>query len=89
MNFVIWLFVGALIGCVASLAMRSPARQGLMLNVVVGVLGALLTGWLVAPLLGLPTINDRVFSLAALLVSLGGALVLLALANLVWRGSFR
>lgn len=89
MNFVIWLAVGGLIGWAASFLMHAHAQESMALNTGVGVLGAVLTGWLVAPLLGLPTINDRVFGLAALLVALGGAVVLLAFVNLVWRGSLR
>jgi len=89
MNLVIWLFVGGILGWVASLIMRTDARQGLLLNVVVGVVGAMLGGWLISPLLGVGTINQNQFSLGALSVSLGGAVILLAAVNLIRSGSAR
>lgn len=89
MNLIVWLVVGGVIGWLASLIMRTDAQQGLLLNVVVGIVGAALSGWLVAPLLGMPTINDGVFSVGALLVSLVGAVILLAVVNLVRRGQAR
>jgi uncharacterized membrane protein YeaQ/YmgE (transglycosylase-associated protein family) len=89
MNLLIWLIVGGLIGWVASLIMRTDARQGMFLNVVVGVVGALLGGWLIAPLFGTATINQNDFSLSGLLVSLLGAVVLLAIVNLVTRRRVR
>lgn len=89
MNFIVWLIVGGLIGWVASLIMRTDAQQGVILNVVVGIVGALLGGWLLAPMLGTGTINSNDFSLAGLGVSLLGAVVLLAIVNLVRRGTTR
>lgn len=89
MNFIIWLVVGGLIGWLASVLMRTNDQQGIVLNVVVGVVGALLGGWLISPLVGVGTINQSNFSLPALLVSLVGAGILLAVVNLVRRGSVR
>ena len=89
MNFIIWLVIGGLIGWVASMIMKTDAQQGLLLNVVVGIVGAFVGGWLISPLLGIPTINQNAFSLPALLVSLVGAVILLAVVNLVRRGSAR
>jgi len=89
MNFIIWLVVGGLIGWVASLIMRTDAQQGLILNIVVGVVGAFLGGFLLAPLLGTGTINSNDFSIAGLGVSLLGAVILLAIVNLIRRGSSR
>ncbi|HEX9772949.1 MAG TPA: GlsB/YeaQ/YmgE family stress response membrane protein [Steroidobacteraceae bacterium] len=83
MNFIIWLFVGGVIGWLASLVMWTDARQGIVLNVVVGVVGALLGGWLLSPLLGAGSINQQDFSLLGLLVSFGGAVILLLVVNLV------
>lgn len=88
MNFLIWLIVGGIIGWLASLVMRTDARQGLFLNVVVGIVGALLAGWFIAPLLGVSTINETI-SGASILVSLVGAIVLLAIVNLIARGRVR
>jgi uncharacterized membrane protein YeaQ/YmgE (transglycosylase-associated protein family) len=89
MNFIIWLVVGGLIGWVASMIMRTDAQQGMILNVVVGIVGALLGGWLIAPMLGTGTINSNDFSLAGLGVSLLGAVILLAIVNLFRRGTPR
>lgn len=85
MNFIIWLVVGGLIGWVASIVMKTDAQQGMFLNVVVGVVGAMLGGWFLAPLFGTGTINQDNFSLPALLVSFLGAVALLAIVNLVFR----
>jgi uncharacterized membrane protein YeaQ/YmgE (transglycosylase-associated protein family) len=69
--------------------MRTDAQQGVILNVVVGVIGALLGGFLLAPMFGTGTINQNDFSLASLGVSLLGAVILLAIVNLVRRGTAR
>jgi uncharacterized membrane protein YeaQ/YmgE (transglycosylase-associated protein family) len=89
MNIIIWLVVGGLIGWVASIVMRTDGRQGLLLNVVVGIVGSLLGGWLLSPLVGISTINQSNFSLPGLLVSLTGAVILLAIVNLVQRRAVR
>jgi len=89
MNLIIWLVVGGLIGWVASKIMRTDAQQGVILNVIVGIIGAALGGWLVSPLIGVGTINEGVFSFGALLVSLVGAIILLAIVNLFRRGTPR
>jgi uncharacterized membrane protein YeaQ/YmgE (transglycosylase-associated protein family) len=89
MNLIIWLVIGGLLGWVASILMRTDAQQGILLNVIVGIVGALLGGWFISPLVGVPTINQGAFSLGALLVSLVGAVILLAIVNLVRRGTPR
>ena len=89
MNFIIWLIVGGVIGWIASMIMRTDAQQGMILNVVVGIVGSMLGGWLIAPLLGSATINQNDFSFTGLLASLLGAVILLAIVNLVRRGSVR
>lgn len=89
MNLIIWLVVGGLIGWLASLVMKTDAQQGVILNVVVGVVGAVLGGWLLSPLLGAGTLNQGDFSLLGLLVSFGGAIILLFVVNLFRRGTAR
>ena len=86
MNFIIWIVIGGLIGWAASIVMKTDAQQGVVLNVVVGIVGALVGGWLLAPLFGTGTINQNDFSLASLVVSLLGAIILLAAVNLLRRG---
>jgi uncharacterized membrane protein YeaQ/YmgE (transglycosylase-associated protein family) len=85
MNLIIWLVVGGIIGWVASLIMKTDAQQGLFLNVVVGIIGALIGGWLLSPLVGAGTLNQGDFSLPGLFVSLVGAVVLLFVVNLIRR----
>ena len=89
MNIIVWFLVGGLIGWLASVIMRTDAQQGVVLNVVVGIVGAALAGWLLSPILGVSTINQSNFSLGGLLVSLGGAVILLAIVNLIRRGAAR
>lgn len=89
MNFIIWLIVGGVIGWLASLLMKTDGQQGIILNVVVGIVGAMLGGWLISPMVGAGTINQDNFSLPALLVSFVGAAILLAIVNLFRRGSVR
>jgi len=84
-NFIVWLIVGAIIGWVASRLMGTNGQQGLILDIIVGIVGALLAGWFLTPLLGIGTINQGDFSLPALLVSLVGAIILLAVVRLVRR----
>ena len=89
MGFILWLIIGGAVGWLASLIMKRDASQGITLNVVVGIIGAMLGGWLLAPMFGTGTINQNDFSLAGLGVSLLGAIILLAIVNLVRRGSPR
>lgn len=89
MNFIIWIVIGGIIGWLASIVMRTNAQQGLFLNIVVGIVGALIGGWLISPLLGAATINQNDFSLSSLLVSFIGALILLAIVNFFRRGRAR
>lgn len=88
-NFIVWLIVGGIIGWVASLIMRTDGQQGIFLNIVVGIVGAALGGWLIAPLVGGGTINQGTFSIASLAISLLGAVILLAIVNLLRRGTPR
>lgn len=87
-NFIIWLVVGGVVGWLASLMMKTDAQQGLLLNIVVGIVGAALAGWVISPLVGIPSINEG-FSIGAFLVSLVGAVILLAIVNLFRRGAVR
>ena len=89
LNFIIWIIVGGILGWLASIVMRTDAQQGTLLNIIVGIVGALLAGWVLSPLFGISTINQGNFSLPALLVSLLGAVILLAIVNLFRRGRVR
>ncbi|MCU0492470.1 MAG: GlsB/YeaQ/YmgE family stress response membrane protein [Chloroflexaceae bacterium] len=89
-NFILWLLFGALVGWLASIIMRTDAQQGALLNIVVGIVGAFIGGF-VFNLFGFGggNINNNDFSIGSLLVSLVGAIILLAIVNLVRRGSVR
>jgi uncharacterized membrane protein YeaQ/YmgE (transglycosylase-associated protein family) len=85
MNILVWLVVGGLLGWAASAVMRT--QEGILLNVVVGVVGAALGGWLLSPIIGVSTINQNNFSLPSLLVSFLGAVMLLVLVSFIRRGT--
>ena len=87
MNILIWLIMGGIIGWLASVIMRT--QEGILLNIVVGIVGALIGGWLISPMVGAATINQGDLSLAGLGVSLLGAIILLAIVNLARGGRSR
>jgi uncharacterized membrane protein YeaQ/YmgE (transglycosylase-associated protein family) len=89
MNFIIWLIVGGVVGWIASMIMRTDGQQGIILNIVVGIVGAFVGGLLLSPLFGIGTINSSGLTLGTFLVSLGGAVILRAIVNLVRRGRAR
>ena len=89
MNFILWIIVGGILGWIGSIIMHTNAQQGLVLNIIVGIIGALVAGFLLTPLLGIGTINQSDFSLPSLLVSLVGAIILLAIVNLFRSGTVR
>jgi uncharacterized membrane protein YeaQ/YmgE (transglycosylase-associated protein family) len=88
MNLIVWLVIGGIVGWLASIIMKRDAQQGIILNVVVGIIGALLAGYVISPLVGVGTINSGL-SVGSFLVSLLGAVVLLAIVNLFTRGKTR
>lgn len=83
-SIIIWLVVGGICGWLASLIMRTDAQQGILLNIVVGIIGAVIAGWL----LGKGNLNNGI-SIETFLWSLVGAIILLAIVNLVTRGRLR
>jgi len=85
MNLLLWIIIGGILGWIASRMMGTDDQQGLLLNIVVGVVGAFIAGLLLSPLLGVGTINQSDFSLPSMLISLLGAVILLALVN-AFRG---
>ena len=85
MGIIVWLIVGGICGWLASLIMRTDAQQGIILNIVVGIVGAVIAGLI----LGRGNINESGLSVSTFLWSLLGAVILLAVVNLVRRGSVR
>jgi len=89
MGIILWLIIGGVVGWLASLVMRRDASQGILLNIVVGIVGSILGAWLIGPIVGAPSINSGEISFASLLVSFLGAVILLAIVNLITRRSVR
>jgi uncharacterized membrane protein YeaQ/YmgE (transglycosylase-associated protein family) len=78
-GIIIWLIVGGIIGWLASLIMRTDAQQGIILNIVVGIIGSIIAGLLFHPS----------GTLEGFLYSIVGAVILLAIVNLLSRGRLR
>jgi uncharacterized membrane protein YeaQ/YmgE (transglycosylase-associated protein family) len=89
MGLILALIIGGVIGWLASLVMRTDAQQGILLNVVVGIVGSLLGALLLAPLLGGGSLLSGALDLRSLLVAFLGAIILLAIVNLFRRGTVR
>ena len=81
-NFLIWIIVGAVLGWLASIIMKTNSRQGTIADIIVGIVGAFVAGFFLSPLFNVSTINEGNFSIPALLVSLGGAVIVLAISKL-------
>ena len=89
MTLIFVLIVGGIIGWLASIVMRTDGQQGILLNVVVGIVGAVLAGFIITPMIGGAPITSGAFDARSLLASFIGAVVLLAIVNLFRRGSVR
>lgn len=86
MGIIIWLIMGGLVGWVASMIMGTNGQQGILLNVVVGIVGAVIGGWLIGPLIGAGSINEGI-TVMSFVVSLLGAVILLGILRLFTRSS--
>jgi uncharacterized membrane protein YeaQ/YmgE (transglycosylase-associated protein family) len=84
MNLIIYLIAGAIVGYIASRIMRTNSQQGLLLDILVGVIGAFVAGYFISPLLGVGTINDAI-TIPTMLVTLLGSVVLLWVYKMVRR----
>ena len=82
MGIIIWLIIGGVVGWLASLIMKTDGQQGIILNVVVGIVGPVLAGWFISPMVGVGTINQGV-SIGSIVVSLIGAVILLFIVKLL------
>ncbi|MEL1251751.1 GlsB/YeaQ/YmgE family stress response membrane protein [Aurantiacibacter gilvus] len=88
MGWIVAIIVGGVIGWIASMIMARDASMGILWNIVVGLIGSLLGGWIGSTFLGIGA-TLTAFSLPGLLMSLIGAVVLLAIVNLIQRGRVR
>jgi len=84
MNIIIYLIAGAIVGYIASRIMHTNSQQGLILDIVVGIIGAFLAGYFISPLLGIGTINDAI-TLPTMLITLLGSIVLLWIVKMIRR----
>jgi uncharacterized membrane protein YeaQ/YmgE (transglycosylase-associated protein family) len=84
MNFLIYLAAGAVVGLVASRIMQTVSWQGLLIDIIVGIVGAFLAGYFVNPLLGIGTMNDAI-TIPSMLVTLAGSLVMIWIVKAVHR----
>ena len=85
MGLILWLVIGGVIGWLASIVMRTDAQQGIFLNIVVGIIGAFVGGLIFTG----GSINNQPLTIYTFLSSLLGAIILLAIVNLVRRGAVR
>lgn len=88
MGLIIWLIVGGIIGWLASMIMKTDGQQGILLNIVVGIIGAFIGGQFIAPLIGGST-SSAGFDVMGFIAALIGAIILLAIVNLFRRGRVR
>jgi len=84
-GFIVWIIVGGIVGWLASLIMRTDAQQGVLLNIVVGIVGAFIANLIFNG----GSINQAPLDVRAFIISLIGAIILLAIVNLVRRGRVR
>ena len=83
MGFIVFLIIGGLVGWLASKIMGTDAQQGVLLNVIIGIVGAILAGWLISPLVGVGDIRQDPLSIGAILVSLVGAIAVIFIWKLI------
>ena len=88
MGLIIALIVGGVAGWLASIVMGRDASMGIILNIIVGIVGAFIGNWLLAPLLGFGG-SIQEFNLGSFIIAILGAIILLAVLNLVQRGRVR
>lgn len=88
MGWIVAIIVGGVAGWLASMVMARDASMGIFLNIVVGIIGAIIGNLLAGPLFGIDT-TIQTFNLPGFLVAIVGAIVLLAIVNLVQRGRVR
>jgi uncharacterized membrane protein YeaQ/YmgE (transglycosylase-associated protein family) len=82
MNIIIYLIAAAVIGWIATTLMHD--RSNLLINIILAVIGAFLAGYFISPLLGVGTINDAI-TIPTMLVTLLGAIILIAIVRLIRR----
>lgn len=82
MGIILWIIMGGLAGWVASMIMKTNAQQGLIVNIIIGIVGAVIGGFIMS-LLGFGGVGG--FNLYSFLVALLGAIVLIAIVKAIRR----
>lgn len=80
MGIILWLIFGALVGWIASMIMRTDEQQGAVANIIIGIVGAFIGGF-ISRLVGGPAVGG--FNLTSILVAVVGAVVLIGLIRMV------
>jgi len=80
MGIILWIIFGGLVGWIASMIMNTDGQQGIILNIVVGIIGAILGGWLMS-FFGESGVSG--FNLYSFLVALVGAIVLISAVKFI------
>lgn len=89
MDLIIALVMGGIMGWLASMVMNRDASMGIVMNVVVGCVGSILGRFLLGGLIGGGHLRGDAFDWRTLLTSFVGAVILLAVVNLIKRGRVR
>ncbi|WP_129791926.1 GlsB/YeaQ/YmgE family stress response membrane protein [Sphingosinicella sp. CPCC 101087] len=90
MGLILALIIGGIIGWLASIVMRTDAQQGIILNIVVGIVGSLLGSFLLGGFFGADgNIINSPLDVGTLIAAFLGAVILLAIVNLFRRGAVR
>ena len=90
MGLIVALIIGGIIGWLASIVMRTNAQQGILLNIVVGIVGSLLGSFLLGRFFGADgSIMSNPWDGGVLIAAFLGAVILLAIVNLFRRGAVR
>lgn len=78
MNVILWIVFGGIVGWLASIIMKTDKDMGVGMNVVVGIVGSLLGGWLFT-LFGGPDVTG--FNITSFIVAIIGSVILLAIVR--------
>ncbi len=81
-GFITWIIVGALAGWIASKIMKTDEQMGALANIFVGIIGALLGGWLANALFSIE-VDPNGLSIGSILVAIGGSVVFLGVLKLL------
>lgn len=89
MNVTLYLVLGGFIGLFTTLLIQMKGPLNYLFNISLGIFGAFVAGWIFTPLFGISTVEPIYFSVPALLISLGGTVILLVGANFLRWGAER